>query len=300
MDAETLTIVDNRNGAEYTLPIVDGAIRATDLRQVTGPDGAGLMSFDPGLPEHRVVPERDHVHRRRRGDPPLPRLPDRAGRRAGGLPRDLVPAARGRASDRGSARALGRRRPDPHLRPHEHQRVPRGVPLRRASDGDAARRGRGAVDLLPGREAHRRSREPLSPARAADREAADDRRVHLPPRARPALRAAPQRPRLHRELRQHDLRDRRQARAEPGVAARARDPPHPPRRPRAELLDERGARRRIVPRRSVLCRLRRHRGAVRPAARRGERSSPADARRDRRQEERACVRRGGEGGQGAR
>ena len=47
MDAETLTIVDNRNGAEYTLPIVDGAIRATDLRQVTGPDGAGLMSFDP-------------------------------------------------------------------------------------------------------------------------------------------------------------------------------------------------------------------------------------------------------------
>src|SRR6185436_1118229 len=47
MDAETLTIVDNRNGAEYTLPIVDGAIRATDLRQVTGPDGAGLLSFDP-------------------------------------------------------------------------------------------------------------------------------------------------------------------------------------------------------------------------------------------------------------
>ena len=47
MDGDTVTIVDNRNGAEYTLPIVDGAIRATDLRQITGPDGEGLLSFDP-------------------------------------------------------------------------------------------------------------------------------------------------------------------------------------------------------------------------------------------------------------
>ncbi len=47
MAAETLTIVDNRTGVEYTLPIVDGAIRATDLRQIAGSDGGGLMSFDP-------------------------------------------------------------------------------------------------------------------------------------------------------------------------------------------------------------------------------------------------------------
>ena len=47
MAAETLTIVDNRTGAEYTLPIVDGAIRATDLRQIAGTDGEGLLSFDP-------------------------------------------------------------------------------------------------------------------------------------------------------------------------------------------------------------------------------------------------------------
>jgi citrate synthase len=47
METETLTIVDNRSGAEYTLPIVDGAIRATDLRQIKGPDGEGLLSFDP-------------------------------------------------------------------------------------------------------------------------------------------------------------------------------------------------------------------------------------------------------------
>jgi citrate synthase len=45
--AETLTVVDNRTGAEYTLPIVDGAIRATDLRQIASSDGEGLLSFDP-------------------------------------------------------------------------------------------------------------------------------------------------------------------------------------------------------------------------------------------------------------
>jgi citrate synthase len=45
---ETLTIVDNRTGAEYTVPIVDGSVRATDLRQITAGDGdPGLLSFDP-------------------------------------------------------------------------------------------------------------------------------------------------------------------------------------------------------------------------------------------------------------
>jgi citrate synthase len=46
--ADSLTVVDNRTGREYSLPIVDGAIRATDLRQVTTGDGdPGLLSFDP-------------------------------------------------------------------------------------------------------------------------------------------------------------------------------------------------------------------------------------------------------------
>ena len=31
MSADTLTVVDNRTGAEYTLPIVDGAVHATEL-----------------------------------------------------------------------------------------------------------------------------------------------------------------------------------------------------------------------------------------------------------------------------
>jgi citrate synthase len=45
---DTLTIVDNRTGLEYTVPISDGAIRATDLRQIrAGDDDPGLLSFDP-------------------------------------------------------------------------------------------------------------------------------------------------------------------------------------------------------------------------------------------------------------
>jgi citrate synthase len=45
---DTLTITDNRTGREYTLPITDGTIRATDLRQITVDEGDhGLMSYDP-------------------------------------------------------------------------------------------------------------------------------------------------------------------------------------------------------------------------------------------------------------
>src|SRR5262247_1123035 len=48
MADETLTITDNRTGREYTLPITDGTIRATDLRQIAaGEDDTGLMSYDP-------------------------------------------------------------------------------------------------------------------------------------------------------------------------------------------------------------------------------------------------------------
>ena len=50
MAAETLSVLDNRSGKSYDLPIVDGAVRATDLRQVrTGPDDPGLLSYDPAF-----------------------------------------------------------------------------------------------------------------------------------------------------------------------------------------------------------------------------------------------------------
>ena len=50
MSAETLTIVDNRTGREYTVPIVDGTIRAIDLEQIAAVEGDhGLMSYDPAF-----------------------------------------------------------------------------------------------------------------------------------------------------------------------------------------------------------------------------------------------------------
>ena len=48
--SETLTIIDNRTGKKYDLPIADGAIRSTDLRQIkTGQDDAGLVTYDPAF-----------------------------------------------------------------------------------------------------------------------------------------------------------------------------------------------------------------------------------------------------------
>src|SRR5215204_477303 len=48
--AETLTIIDNRTGKKYDLPIADGAIRSTDLRQIkTSQDDVGLVTYDPAF-----------------------------------------------------------------------------------------------------------------------------------------------------------------------------------------------------------------------------------------------------------
>jgi citrate synthase len=50
LPSETLTIVDNRTGREYSLPIVDGAIRATDLAKISAGEGeGGLLSYDPAF-----------------------------------------------------------------------------------------------------------------------------------------------------------------------------------------------------------------------------------------------------------
>src|SRR5712671_3615086 len=47
---DTLSIVDNRTGKKYELPIQDGTVRAMDLRQIkTGPEDFGLMTYDPAF-----------------------------------------------------------------------------------------------------------------------------------------------------------------------------------------------------------------------------------------------------------
>ena len=48
--ADTLTIVDNRTGKKYELPIQDGTIKAMDLRQIkAAEDDFGLMTYDPAF-----------------------------------------------------------------------------------------------------------------------------------------------------------------------------------------------------------------------------------------------------------
>src|SRR5215210_1098269 len=48
--AETLTITDNRTGKQYELPITDGTIRATDLREIkVSEEDFGMMTYDPAF-----------------------------------------------------------------------------------------------------------------------------------------------------------------------------------------------------------------------------------------------------------
>jgi len=50
MASDTLSVVDNRTGKSYELPIQDGAINATDLRKIkVSEDDFGMMSYDPGF-----------------------------------------------------------------------------------------------------------------------------------------------------------------------------------------------------------------------------------------------------------
>ncbi len=47
---DTLTITDNRTGKQYDIPITDGTIRATDLRQIkTDSNDFGMMTYDPAF-----------------------------------------------------------------------------------------------------------------------------------------------------------------------------------------------------------------------------------------------------------
>src|SRR6201982_3017585 len=50
MATSSLTIVDNRTGKQFELPIENGTIKATDLRQIkVAADDFGLMTYDPAF-----------------------------------------------------------------------------------------------------------------------------------------------------------------------------------------------------------------------------------------------------------
>ena len=50
MARDSISVTDNRTGREYEIPIADGAIRATELRQIKVDEADfGLMSYDPAF-----------------------------------------------------------------------------------------------------------------------------------------------------------------------------------------------------------------------------------------------------------
>jgi citrate synthase len=49
MASETLTVIDNRTGKKYEIPIQNGTIKATDLFQIKVTEDDGLVSYDPGF-----------------------------------------------------------------------------------------------------------------------------------------------------------------------------------------------------------------------------------------------------------
>ena len=282
--AGTLTVTDNRTGEQLRAAdhrrhrAGDGPEADQDRRARLRPDG-----LRPGLHEHRLLPQRDHLHRRRRRDPPAPRLPDRAAVRALQLPRGRLPADQRRAADRArSWRRWVARDHDPHVRARERQGLHAGLPLRRQPDGHARGLRRRAVDLLPGRQQHPRRGRARDPDHPAARQDADAGGVRVPPQHGPALRLPRQRPQLRGQLPGDDVQDdRAQIRARSSPRARAGRALHPARRPRTERLDERRALGRLDAGRPLLGGRRRGRRAVRAAARRRQRGGAADARADR-------------------
>ena len=285
MPEETLTVTDNRTGQSVEVPIEDGAIHATALREF------GLMSYDPAFlntasTKSRITYIDGDVGILRYRGYPIEQLAEQS---------TYLETAYlllfGELPTESGARRLDARDHRPHVPARERETADGGVPLRRAPDGDVHQRRRGALDVLSGGE---QGHGPGQPARAgppADREGADDRGLLVSPQPRPALRLPGERPRLHRQLPLDDVPHGRAAlRGRPGARAGARGAVHPPRRPRAELLGERDALDRLEPRRPVL-RARGRRGRpLRAAARRRQRGRAEDAHRDRRREERAGVR----------
>ena len=50
MPQDSLTITDNRTGRTYEVPVSEGTVRATDLRQIkVADDDFGLMTYDPAF-----------------------------------------------------------------------------------------------------------------------------------------------------------------------------------------------------------------------------------------------------------
>ena len=146
--ADTLTIVDNRTGKKYELPIQDGTIRAMDLRQIkAGAEDFGLMTYDPAFMNTAncrsaiTYIDGDKGILLYRGYP-IEQLAEQS---------DYLETAYlilfGELPTASAAAGLDARDHAPHDASREHQEVHGGVPVRRAPDGHLPQHGRRALDV---------------------------------------------------------------------------------------------------------------------------------------------------------
>ena len=158
---DTLSIIDNRTGKRYEVPVKDGTIRAMDLRQIkVADDDFGLMTYDPaftntascrsaityidgdvGVLEYRGYPIEQLAEKSTYLEVAylllFGELPTTA--QLNGWQENITHA---------------------HDAPREHQASDARLPLRRASDGRVPVHGRRAVDVL-----HRTPRRSATPRR---------------------------------------------------------------------------------------------------------------------------------------
>ena len=208
---------------------------------------SALMSYDPAFMNTASCTSRitfidgDKGILRYRG------YPIDGARREQQLPGDGLPDPERRAAHEAAVRQVGVERHPPHDGPRERQGPDDGLPLRRPPDGDAGVHGGRAQHLLSRGQGSPRPARAREADPAADRQDPDARRLRLPPLEGHALRLPGQRPELLRQLPQHDVQGHRAALPrQPGAGARLRRAVHPARRPRAELLHLRDARRRLL------------------------------------------------------
>ena len=140
MTDRTATLNFSDGSPSVSFPILTGTIGPGSHRHPHAVRQDRQVHLRPGLPVDRVVQLGDHLHRRRQGRAPLPRLSDRGARDALRLPRDLLPAAVRRAARRSTQKDDVRAAGDPA---HDGQRADAvlhaRLPPRRASDGGADR-----------------------------------------------------------------------------------------------------------------------------------------------------------------
>jgi citrate synthase len=145
--ADTLTITDNRTGKQYEVPIKEGAIRATDLKQIKAQgEDTGLATYDPAFLNTAACRsaityiDGDKGILWYRGYP-IEQLAEHC--------TYLETAYLIIFADREAAQGLDRRHHPAHAAARERQEADGRLPVRRPSDGHLHQHGRRAVHPLP-------------------------------------------------------------------------------------------------------------------------------------------------------